>query len=63
MPALREAACTLETAEIAVNIVGVPSGRRKAFASGIRSGRPEREGERLRNWKRDTEGATQGAHL
>ena len=53
LPALREAACTVETVEIAANIVGVPSGKRKVFAVGIRNWRPEREGERLREWKRD----------
>ena len=48
LPALREAACTVETVEIAANIVWVPSGKRKAFAVGIRSERSEREGWRSR---------------
>ena len=59
-PALREAACRVETVEFAANIVGVPSGERKAFVVRIRSGRPERGGERLRGWRRDIERCDSG---
>ena len=55
MPALREAARTVETVELAASSVGVPSGKRKAFAVGIRRKKPGREGERLREWRRDLE--------
>ena len=60
LPALREAACTVETVEVAANSVGVPSGKRKAFAVGVRSGKPGGEGEKLGEWKRDLEGRDSG---
>ena len=55
MPALSEAACTMEAVELAASSVGVPLGKRKAFAVGIRRGKPGGEGERLREWRRDLE--------
>ena len=55
IPALREAACTVETVELAASRVGVLSGKRKAFAVGTRRGKPGGEGERLREWRRELE--------
>ena len=55
MPALREVACTVETIELAASSVGVPSGKRQAFAVGIRRGKPGGEGERFSEWRRDLE--------
>ena len=46
MPAFREAAFTVETVELAARSAGIPSGKRKAFAVGIRRGKPGGEGER-----------------
>ena len=50
-----EAACTLETVELASSSVGVTSGKGKAFAVSIRRRKPGGEGEILRERRRDLE--------
>ena len=52
---MSEAACTMEAVELAASSVGVPLGKRKAFAVGIRRGKPGGEGERFSEWRRDLE--------